>query len=167
MYILKTISLIIVVCIIFWAKDKKDDANYRAICENRYYNSVFPQYETFFKSALVSFADKLKICKGLGSTVESYLISKSGMEIFPTYATMSFTVISEGIKITDEFRKKYIENVSRAAELNILNAYNKTYGGADDVKGFVKTKIRTISPTEIKITFAIQRNCIYNFEDII
>lgn len=167
MNILKTILIIIVIGIIFWAKDKKDNANYRAICENRYYNYVFPQYELFFKSALVSFADKLKICRGLGSTVDSYLISKSGMEIFPTYAIMSFTVISEGIKVTDEFRKKYIENLSRAAEVNILNVYNKTYGVTSDAKGFVKTKIRTISPTEIKITFAIQRNCIYNFEDII
>ena len=161
------IVLIMAVFIAIRVKDKKDAEVYKSACENRFYASVFPHYETFFKSAIVSFADKLKICRGLGSTVESYLISKSGMEIFPTYATMSFTIISEGIKVTDEFRKKYIENISRAAELNILNAYNKTYGGADDVKGFVKTKIRMISPTEIKITFAIQRNCIYNFEDII
>lgn len=166
MNILKIILIIVVISIIFLVKDRKEDTIYRAVCENRFYASVFPQYETFFKTALVTFADKLKIRRGLGSTIESYLISKSGMEIFPTYATMSFSVISEGIKLTDEFRKKYIENISRAAELNILNAYNKFYGGASDVKGFVKTKIRMISPTEIKITFAIQKNCIYNFEDI-
>ena len=159
--------LILAVFIAIRIKDKKDAEVYKADCENRFYNSVFPQYETFFKAALVMFADKLKICRGLGSTVESYLISKSGMEIFPTYATMNFTIISEGIKVTDEFQKKYTENISRAAELNIINTYNKIYGGAADVKGFVKTKIRTISPTEIKITFAIQRNCIYNFEDVI
>lgn len=162
-----TFLLLMAIGIIYWAKDKKNEEAYKVTCENRFYASVFPQYENFFKGALITFADKLKICRGLGSDIESFSILKTKTEYFPTYAVMHFTIMSEGVTITDDFRKRYLKNISRAAEINMLTAYRKKYGDCGDAKGFIETKIRVKSPTEIEISFGIVKNCIYNFDDII
>lgn len=165
MIIFVAIFLVILVFIIFQIKEKNDTIFFQKTNKDIFDNAVFPSYEAFFKPAISTYADDLKIRRILGSDVNSFRITPVLHKFTSFYAVMYFKAICDNVGKEEELNNKYSQKLSKCAESDICDKYQKYYNAFFPKNDFVKTKLKRMSDNELIIAFAIPRDCIFDFNN--
>ena len=164
MYVL-TILLIILLFAIIGIKERKENAIFQKTNKDLFDNAAFPQYEPFFKDAILTYAEDLKICRLLGSDARSFRVASVAYKFTPYYAAMYFKAQCDSIGDDEELNKKYSKKFSKCAEFDTPKYLTTVCFGSElfPRKDFVRVKLKRMPENELVIVFAIPRDCIFDF----